>query len=61
LGARSGADHISKLLNIPTIPCQQDLKAKKIRMSDEEMVNGEGPSVEIDEDLHSRQASGIHL
>lgn len=33
----------------------QDLDAKKIRMTDEEMANGGGSHVEIDEDLHSRQ------
>ena len=37
----------------------QVLDAKKIRMTDEEMVNGGGPPVEIDEDLHSRQVGKI--
>ena len=36
----------------------QDLDSKKIRMTDEEMINGDsGSPVDIDEDLHSRQAS----
>ncbi|KAH7624317.1 hypothetical protein Ndes2526B_g00502 [Nannochloris sp. 'desiccata'] len=34
---------------------EKDLDSKKIRMSDQEMVNGGDTPVEIDEDLHSRQ------
>jgi hypothetical protein len=49
-------ENSSLTLSLPLFGIFQDpFQAKKTKMSDEHMVNGSGPAVEIDEDLHSRQ------